>query len=387
MPAAGSTLAQANSMGPNSSGGSGFYGPGKGYFDPSAQYNDPAAPAIPNPPSTGAPYSQYGVTPQQFASQYAAPAAPTDTRTPAQWAADLAKLAGATPQPNLSAGMQAYAGQFAASQQQQQQAINAGLLSAMAGLGQRRDAASKVVAGMPGQFQAIYNEATNGATHGVVPMPANLTPAAKAAEIANNNTNAGERAGYLAAGKGITPLMEAGVTADYSKGVSTLDNTKMQNEAALAQQNQAFQLEMAKSKDAAAAAQQSHSDAASMQQAGFLHDLQMQANTFAHQPTPLTPQQQQDLTNQGNLDLGAQKNGFTNYADQQAATNDPAYQWAISVLYGKSGQTIANYPGGPTSEKAGDKGALIKQLSGNPNILKALVMNGAISNADISAAG
>src|SRR5258708_1791601 len=46
-----------------------------------------------------------------------------------------------------------YVNQFRQSQAQQQQAMNAGLVQALQGLGERRDAAAKVSAQLPGQYE------------------------------------------------------------------------------------------------------------------------------------------------------------------------------------------------------------------------------------------
>lgn len=144
----------------------------------------------------------------------------------------------------MTPAMQAYVDQFHASQAQMQQSLNSSLAQALSGLKQRRDAAAKVVATLPGEYDAAYTQATNAATsaahnaasafHGPT-----IGGATGQKDIAKGNANA------RAAGKAAQPLLEAGITADYSKGQTTLANTNMQNQALLADQNAQFAAQMA----------------------------------------------------------------------------------------------------------------------------------------------
>jgi hypothetical protein len=291
----------------------------------------------------------------------------------------------------MSPAMTQYVQQFQASQAKQQQAINAGLMQAMQGLGQRRDAAANLVASMPGQYNNIMNEAnadlanSKGANAPMIgrnggPAPVDAAGASNAQLIANSNKQIG------IAGKEGTPLLQAGVTADYSKGATTLSNQKMQNDASLAQQAQAFAMQQAQAKA------QAEQDWIKMQY-GWHHDQQMQQQANQNNPDSL---QNREAFMQWEADHGMlpkTNDPLSAAADQaaigagfqggnkelQTTLGSQPYQFAVQVLSGQQGRGAKGIDSSMLSDsvpKAGDVNSVVKFYANQPDVLRALAVQG-----------
>lgn len=294
----------------------------------------------------------------------------------------------APPPSFMTPALQQYVNQFRQSQSAQQQALNAGLVQALQGLGERRDAAAKVSATLPAEYQKQYAAATasqHAAAHAGDGITGPAPTSEGNAEVAKNNAlitaaNTQEQA----AGLSNQPLLQAGITADYSKGKTTLSNTDMANKAAVAQQQEQFDQQMAMAQAQWQQQQQS-------QQAGYAHDIEMAqlqstlgVNAYkAENPNAaLTPAQQAQMANKQALDQKAINAGFTSYDQAQQVMSGSAYQHAVSILNG------ANFDAGGTKLKGGDVAGLVKFLQqANPDVLKALVYNGIVSMPSLSATG
>jgi hypothetical protein len=294
----------------------------------------------------------------------------------------------------MTPAMSQYVSQFQASQAQQQQAINSGLLQAMQGLGQRRDAAAKLVASVPGQYNAIQAQATQAANSNAGAPTVTAGQGAGVAQAAVNSNNALIAEGNRSigqAGASMTPLLNMGVAADYSKGQTTLNNTHMMNQAAIAQQQTDFDQKMAEMKASAA------QDWMKMQY-GYHHDdaVRQQERT---DPNNMNSVQGQEAYHQwmqdhglepkntanGAADLNAQHFHFNDAADMQAASSGPWYQ-AVSQALVTGKNAPLNMPGMPqgSTVHGGNRDDLLKQVVGsNVNTLWALRANGLISDADV----
>jgi hypothetical protein len=318
--------------------------------------------------------ANYGFNPQS-------PMAPPTQPTPTPFTA---------PPTFMTPALQQYVNQFRQSQAAQQQAMNAGLVQALQGLGERRDAASKVAAQLPAQYEQAYQQATQAGqaaanTAGAalnlgkgVPAASAVTQQAAAGDL---GANAAVNAAGREAGVAGQPLLQAGITADYSKGANTLQNTNMQNQAAVDQQQAAFDQQMA-------LAQASYEQNVNM--ANLQSSLGVQAYKAENPNAALTPQQTVALQNQQAMDTSAQKAGFTDYSHLQQALTSPAYTYALSVLNGASvtsGTTPIGYIT-PGQLPSGNPAALIRVLQqNNPDVLKALVYQGVLSMPSISSTG
>jgi hypothetical protein len=278
----------------------------------------------------------------------------------------------------MTPAMQKYVDQFKMSQAQQQQAINAGLMQAMQGLGQRRDAAANTVATLPGAVNDTYArtqaDAARQAAQENAQVGANVDAGARAL-IASNA--AGEKGAAL----GMTPLLQAGVTADYSKGATTLSNTKMMNEAALQQQQQDFDTKLLM---AQAQWQQGQQD----KSAAYQHDIDManlqsslsqQAFDHEHPGGALDPLQQQ-------REEQAIKAGYRNYAAQQAATQGDFYNAVVEAF--RTGNKVPLPGSNGVTIHGGNRGDLARQVySSNQDVFRALVQQGIITPDDLKKAG
>lgn len=184
------------------------------YGGPAYGYNSQAAQQIPGPYLQGAPGAP---TPQFQAQEFMSPA------------------------------IAQYVAQFQASQAAQQQAINAGLLQAMQGLGTRRDAAAKSVTALTPQVAATLGSelAAQANTQAVSstglrgPM---VAPTVGGQTLANVVAAGAKET--AATNKSSSADLQAGVAADYTKGKTTLSNQQMANQSEVARQQQAFDLQM-----------------------------------------------------------------------------------------------------------------------------------------------
>ena len=313
------------------------------------------------------------------ATQQAAAASPPATPTTAPAPVPAA--------PFMTPAMQTYVNQFRSSQAQQQQALNGALVQALQGLGERRDSAAKVAATLPGAYEQQYQEATAN-QHLADQQAGQGLPGAGAKGVAQANpVVAGAVKGdqallatsnkdQAAIGKESQPLLSAAITADTTKGQNTLANTNLSNEAALSQQQQAFDQQMS-------LAQASYQQQAAMQQAGYAHDTQMaQLNSTLgvnayKQENPnaaLSPAQQEQLQNQSALDQKAITAGFSNNAQLQQTEALPAYQQLVGVLTGQQGLQVTEPNGQQVEVKPGDR-SILKYIT-DQNLLKALIANG-----------
>lgn len=284
----------------------------------------------------------------------------------------------------LTPEMQRYINQFRSSQGAQQSAINAGLVQALQGLGERRDAAAKVANTLPAQYdERLKAHKANAARANTVADTA-FGGRATPGENADKGVNIGRAASATAAGHATQPLLQAGITADESKGRTTLANTHMQNQASIAATQQEFDSRMAL---AAAEWGRGQDD----KTAAYAHDremavlnssLQTEQYKATHPNTGLTPQQEADLQRSTQrstaLDNEAIGSGFTSYQQYESARKEPAYQQAADVLMGKYG-----VEGDGWKIKKGDRSGILASIQ-NPLVIKALRKDGLITDAEIA---
>lgn len=169
----------------------------------------------------------------------------------------------------MTPAMQTYVNQFHQSQAAQQQAMNSALVQSLQGLGARRDAAAKAVATLPGEYNTAYANATADQRQAAKDAGAAFGVGAGSNIHAGEAANAARTAGDKTAGIAANPIIQSGVTADYTKGVQTLGNEDFQNKAVLAQNQQAFDLAMAQN------------------QAQWQHDQQTRGSTLADDITKM----------------------------------------------------------------------------------------------------
>jgi hypothetical protein len=276
----------------------------------------------------------------------------------------------------MNAAMLRYVAQFQQSQAAQQQAINSGFITAMSGLGARRDAAATVSAGLPAQYNTAYQAAQASNAKNDAALAPNLGPAnstAAAAFIkANTANNSKAGAAAHAADLGSQAMMNAGITADYSQGATALSNTKMSNQSGLDAQAANFAL------------QQAH-DQATFDQATAQADqtTKNQEALFKYENpnAALTPAQQQAATNAAAADQRAIGFGFANNAALTAVTSSPFYSTVTKALGGQN----AVLPNG--QHISGSPASIIAQIAGsNMDIIHALLATDVITPTELSAA-
>lgn len=282
----------------------------------------------------------------------------------------------------MTPAMQNYINQFNASQESQSQALNAGLLGAMQGLGQRRDAAAQVANALPASYEAAYKQSAADEAHAA--RQAVSAYGAKGKQAIGGGRDAAANAGMIAAekasGASEVPFIQSGITADYSKGATTLSNTDMQNKAAIAQQQSQFDEQMA-------LAQAQYQQQAAMQNSTFAHDASMaqlsstlgvNANKAElgnqlsleqkYGQLPATPQTSIQQAN----DQAAVSAGFPGgYTQLSQALSSPAYTTAAGKLSGNlGGSDRANY---------------IRSIT-DQNVLLALQYSGLLLPSEVAAA-
>lgn len=282
----------------------------------------------------------------------------------------------------MTPAMQAYVDQFKQSQAAQQQTINAGLLQAMHGLGERRDAAAQLVASLPGQYGNIQNEANQdlAASAQTAALPKGV-PTTADAQAVMNTTNQGIANGNaqigIAAKQGV-PLLNMATAADYSKGATTLQNTHMMNQAQIQAQQQGFDSDMLKAQAQfqhdQAAQQQAHSDALALERMREGHDTNERTSTEAWQAS----QNKASADAAPALDPVLAQQGITQ-GDATRAKQSPAY-----VEYSKA-------LGADSTKDAEGRAAMIRAhlQATNPALLAVLVEEfpTQFANAKMPAAG
>lgn len=274
----------------------------------------------------------------------------------------------------MTPAMQQYVDQFKASQANQQQAINAGLMQAMQGLGQRRDAAAQLVSSLPGQYGTIMNEANadqkNSAAVDARAKGAPVSPNSAAVLGANSQliSNANKQIGI--AGKQGVPLLNMAVAADYSKGATTLNNTHMQNQAQLADRQQAFDSDMLKSQAAWQQQQEqskvAQNNAFAMEQMREAHDQAMASADRAWK----TDQNKAALANQPATDPTLAQAGVTQ-AEASTIKASKQYQELSGQLSRASAKDAQGQAAMITSWLADKNPTLLKILAAeNPTVFK-----------------
>ena len=182
----------------------------------------------------------------------APPAPPTiPPPTSAQLAAGMAYgAAHESGNPNTLQPDTNYVQAFNASIGAQRQAIDNMLASSMSQLGDRRDAAAKVIAAMPGQVAQTYKSAEG--------QQSAIMNAANAGSKNDQAIGAGANAPLIqnelaaneAAGKAATPLVQLGATANYDLGAAGLQQQALAGTQAADQQQAAFDAQQAATQQA-----------------------------------------------------------------------------------------------------------------------------------------
>lgn len=144
-----------------------------------------------------------------------------------------------------------YVEQFNASMARQRAAIDAALVTSLTQLGARRDAASKVVAGIPQQIKDTYNQ-TDTKQSGIMNAATKATgPRGAPGGDANAALYANDNEASKKSGLSVQPLLQAGVQSNYDLGEAGLNQEHLAGLSQLASQEAQFNAGMA-------AAEQSH---------------------------------------------------------------------------------------------------------------------------------
>lgn len=275
----------------------------------------------------------------------------------------------------MTPAMQQYVNQFRQSQTQQQQALNAGLVQAMQGLGERRTAAANVAATLPGEYEKAYAEATKSQQQAAADSGfGHATIGGNATDKLITAANTQERA----AGKGAQPLLAAGIAADYSQGRTALANTHMQNQAAVAAAQQDFDRQMLQ-------AQMQWQQQQQQRQADYAHDREMallQSNlandqySFQHPNGIGTPAQDA-------LDKQAIGFGFNSDAEFKQAQQQGDYFRAVNALNGRTKWFVDNKTNIDATKDAGKIQLAQLLMAQNPAVYKALVAQNILPGPDV----
>jgi hypothetical protein len=266
--------------------------------------------------------------------------------------------------------------------QQSRAMIDKQLTSALQSLGQRRDAAAGVVAQIPQLAAANYNT-VRGNEKGAQNIAGGIAGLAPGTSAAQAFAPLGAAAQQDVAGtKSMVPFMNLANMAAYQGGTTALQQQAMQGNQQLDSEQRAFQNQLLM---AQITGDQSAKNLNTQHQWSIEDAQRAHAQTMQDQRTAL-----------------AQQAGFTDGAQADAATNSPAYRYALQSMTGgiqdNNGGWGANGINTPISGAwAGTSGAGgVKQLSGTevaqkyraqPDVLRALMMNGYLTPADLASVG
>lgn len=278
-----------------------------------------------------------------------------------------------------------YAAQFHASIGSQRQALDNALATSLAQLGGRRDAAAKVIAGIPGQVQGEF-KAANARAANVKGNADKAEGVGRANGGKGGDLNAGLYAQDLnqneAASTAVTPLLQLGATANYDLGASGLQQQHLAGVSALEQQQAAFDQQMAGQQSQEAF---QHNEGTLNYERGLATTPapqtpeQQVAIYQAEHGVPLTPEQQvavyqaehpqnNDANNRSNnaADAAAVGKGYTSADGQAKATQVGSY--LVQVLH--SGVDSQHAIPGKQTGKLDDatKSWVIQQLTNNPDL-------------------
>jgi hypothetical protein len=272
---------------------------------------------------------------------------------------------------------------FNASIASQRSSIDTQLAQALGELGQRRNAAAGVIAGLPGAVGTNAAQAGAGLAQAGQAATAGLDPGAAAAiPTGVPQLQAGIK-GVATGYSGMAPLLNLANMANSQGGEALLNSSADQAQDALGQQQQQFLQQLALQQLQTTASNDQYAQHAAIDDKYRLGDLAAQ----------------NAATQQNTADTAAQAAGLQNAAQLTSIQNSPAYKFAVQAmttgLYNNSvpngiftgGNAGAQY-GGHAGELQKQSGAQIaKMYSSNPTLLYALLAGGHLTQADLVSAG
>lgn len=269
-----------------------------------------------------------GHAPPGMGSAFSGPGsgrAPIQTPTPAQAQpinpygaqaqAYYAKLNQNTANDAWNASNQQYINAFNQHYGESQARLQSNLQQALGELGQRRDAAAQVVAGLPGQINSSYNFASgllnSSEKAGLGALSKDVRGGASAYNAPAQETLALNRT----AGQNLAPFLNLGMLANYQSGAAGLRQQEMVGEQGLADQRANFDMEQLRTKsqhDQTIADQNAawaHQDAATASQRAW---EEKQANKeHGWKEADIAAQNQSALNAQPTAEQGLQGTGLT----------------------------------------------------------------------------
>lgn len=291
----------------------------------------------------------------------------------------------------LDPSLTAYLSQFNSSIANSRKSIDTQLAQAMGELGQRRDAAAKVVAGLPGEVNQAYAPAQAGLQQAGVAGQGALSQDVRGSVGALAGPLQSALAQEKGGGNAMQPYLDLANQANYGAGSSALRQQAMVGQQALDSKQQDFVQSLLQNQ---LSRQQANDDFYSHSQ--FTHDLNQQDTQAAHATAV------QDATNAHNTaKTDAQDQAISgetgghiqSQAEMDAIRSSPAYKYAVSSM------TTAGFLSGMSPQEAQQVKAMginIPTLTGseiatkyaqNPQLLYALLADNRITPADISKAG
>lgn len=357
-------------------GGPGTYGAGPGAAPPTGAPNlwarMPANQAAANDPNTGVP--QYN---PQTSSAILGPA-PAQAGPPPAGGVGIDGFG-----PVMSNYLRAFNASIAASRAN----INTQLAGALGELGQRRDAAAKVVAGLPADIAAntatgvgALGAAANGAAAGLAPGAAQYS-----------GPSVGQLQGDLvAAGSGATGAAasdQLANMANYQSGETALKQQAFAGNQALDDSQRAYLQQLQLKQLDGIQAQQQARQANDTYAAHAAIDDKYRRSDAAY-----NADQQTRATN----DQAAKAAGLDNAAELDQLQSSPAYRFAIDAMttglyrptQGAQKGGILSQNDGPLKQVKMSGADVAKMYAGsNPKLVYALLAGGHLSLADVVAAG
>lgn len=212
-----------------------------------------------------------------------------------------------------------YVDKFNASMAAQRGAIDNALTTALTSLGARRDAASKVVAGIPQQIKDTYDQTDTKQSGVMATAQKAVGPRGAPGGAANAALYANDNEAAKKSGLSVQPLLQAGVQSNYDLGEAGLNQAHLEGLSQLNSQQAQFDASMA-------AGQQARNYALEDRQFAIDHpELDPSTRLTADQRVDNAAQaaaaaedtRRYNETQKTTQDAGAQTEGYTSYAGKQ----------------------------------------------------------------------
>lgn len=291
----------------------------------------------------------------------------------------------------LDPSLTAYLDQFNTSLAGSRKAIDTQLAQAMGELGQRRDAAAHVVAGLPGEISRAYAPAQAGLQQAGVAGQGALSQDVRGSVGAMSGPLQSALAMEKGGGNAMRPYLDLANQANYGAGSAALRQQAMIGQQSIdAQQREFVQSLLANQLQR----KQANDDFYAHSQ--FTHDLNAEDDAKHHEQAiaDAAAGHRTAMTDKADAEIDANTGGhIKTQAEMDSIRSSPAYRYAVSsmttpgFLQGMSPDDVKQAAGLGLNIPTLTGAQIATKYAQNPQLLYALLADNRISASDIAKAG